>query len=199
MLTKHYTLDHVFLIQVAPLREGAVICPISQVRNPRNSRSTTRIQGVCPQPPTCLPCLDPISLAPNHWRRKALFQVSMTQESLIGPAGITWPPLTQSLWLRMEYSHWLAWVTHPLLWCRRQEWGSVIDRSPKGTKRSGWEMMLPHPWSLSRPVWCEYSPSDYLSVCVRVWGKACRGGVMSRGRWTWKISIFGIPPPVPEK
>lgn len=138
MLTKHYTLDHVFLPQVAPLREGAVICPILQVRKARNSRSTTRTQGVCPQHlcPNLQPaCLDCISLAPNHWRRKALFQVSMTRESLIGSAGVTWPPLTLSLWLS-EWNILIGWPELPTHFCDAEGrngalWLTGLPKAPK--------------------------------------------------------------------
>lgn len=41
-----------------------------------------------------------LSLAPSLWRRRTLRNVSVTRESLIGPADVTWPSLSHSLWLR---------------------------------------------------------------------------------------------------
>lgn len=140
MLTKHYTLITYGFSLCWPSEGGcAVICPVSQVRKPGTSRSTPRTQGSAqyhpaPQPPTCLPGLFQL---PTTGGEK-LFQVSMTQESLIGPAGITWLPFLTSITVveGMEYSHWLAWVTSTHF-CdtEGQEWGSVVDRFPKAQKK----------------------------------------------------------------
>lgn len=75
-----------------------------------------------------------LSLAPNHWRRKALFQVSMTQESLIGPAGImtTHDPIT----VVREWNILIGWPELPTHFCDTEgrNGSSVVDRSPKAPK-----------------------------------------------------------------
>ena len=114
-------------------------------------------------------CLDPISLAPNHWRRKALFQVSMTQESLIGPAGITWPPLTQSLWLR-EWNILIGWPELPThFWDAEGRngalWLTGLPKAPKEVDEKWWFHILGLFPGQSDVSTLQVSTSVYVSEC----------------------------------
>lgn len=168
MLTKHYTLDHIFSIQVTLPREGAVICPVSQVRGNQDQQKHPQNPGGLPTTPLPSTSNLPARLSQLPTTEEKSLSALMTQESLMGPLAshdYLWP--NHCGWGNGIFSlAGLSYSTHSVT--QKAVNGACGWQVSKGTKRNGWEMMLLHPWSLSRPVWCAYSKWA-PSGCVRVW------------------------------